>query len=45
LIASITDVIEAWPIAFIVGVIVGLLLAQRGYRIVRTRNGKERDVE
>jgi hypothetical protein len=35
------DVLVAWPIAFLIGVGVGLILAGRGYRIVRTRNGKE----
>jgi hypothetical protein len=39
--ASVGSVLVAWPIAFLIGVGVGLILAGRGYRIVRTRNGKE----
>lgn len=38
-VASVADVAAAAPIAFVVGVIVGLLAAQR-YRLVR-RNGRE----
>jgi len=37
--ASLTDIVVAWPISFCIGVIVGILLATRGYRIVRVRNG------
>lgn len=37
--ATVTEVLVAWPLAFGVGVIVGLVLAGRGYRIVRTKNG------
>jgi hypothetical protein len=38
---SISDVIAAWPLAFLLGVVVGLVLSNRGYRIVREkRNGK-----
>jgi hypothetical protein len=38
---TVSDVVEAWPISFCIGVIVGIVLAQRGYRIVRTRNEEE----
>jgi hypothetical protein len=41
--ASVVDVLVAWPIAFLIGVGVGLGLAGRGYRIVRTRNGKQEE--
>ena len=43
--STLAEIIEAWPISFCIGVIVGLVLASRGYRIVRTRNGKDRDGE
>jgi hypothetical protein len=33
--ASVSDVLVAWPVAFLVGVAVGLILAGRGYRITR----------
>ena len=39
--STLKEIVEAWPISFCIGVIVGIVLAQRGYRIVRTRNGKE----
>ena len=43
--ASLSDIVGAWPISFCVGVIVGIVLASRGYRIVRVprekTNGEE----
>jgi len=40
---TITDVVVAWPISFLLGLVCGLLLAGRGYRITRTkRNGDDR---
>jgi ABC-type amino acid transport system permease subunit len=36
---TLTDVIVAWPLAFLLGVIVGLALASR-YRIAKVRNGE-----
>jgi hypothetical protein len=35
-VASVQNVLVAWPLAFLVGVVVGLVLCGRGYRIVRT---------
>jgi len=37
---TITDIVIAWPISFLLGLAVGLLLAGRGYRIVRKKNGE-----
>jgi len=36
--ATISEIIAAWPLAFLVGVVTGLALASR-YRIVKMGNG------
>jgi uncharacterized membrane-anchored protein YhcB (DUF1043 family) len=41
--ATVSEWVAQWPLAFIVGVIVGLLMAQRGYRIIRVKDEHERD--
>jgi hypothetical protein len=40
-VASVQNVLVAWPIAFLVGVATGLILAGRGYRIVRTHKQED----
>lgn len=40
---TVQDVLVAWPLAFLLGVATGMVLCGRGYRIVRTKDGKDSD--
>lgn len=40
MLGTLTEVLTAWPLAFLIGVAVGLLLSSR-YRIVRARQAIE----
>ena len=38
--ATVSEWLQAWPLAFLVGVVVGLIISSRGYRLIRANGDK-----